>query len=411
MKLEILNAMSEQEIIEALGTRKEKIEIARKLKELKLPHKKSEKYRYYDIESFLHKEITLPKSGFEAKEHKNALIIENAKVIAIPKQEGVEVTFKEFSDVASNHFDSLYYLSHLLNQKAIVIRISKDSNFEIKHIVSSNEFLSYRIVLFVDSNVKAKVYESFEYCGDNLDRLLYGIDAIIARDASLDFIKNQTLNFSVEPIATNYFKLDSNATCNFLTFDFTSKSGLNIFKAELKEHAHFDATHLIYGTNSAKIGTISEIEHTEKSAKSNQDARAILNEKARGIFDALIRVTKEGIYASAHQNSKAILLNSGAYMASKPQLEIYIDDLEASHGSTTGQLDKTQLFYLRSRGINEVEARKMLILAFANSAISKIEDETIFNRVQIDFEKAYYGDTKLDCIKTCHECEENILKG
>jgi Fe-S cluster assembly protein SufD len=96
-------------------------------------------------------------------------------------------------------------------------------------------------------------------------------------------------------------------------------------------------------------------------------------------------------------------------MASKPQLEIYIDDLEASHGSTTGQLDEKALFYLRSRGIKEVEAKKMLILAFANEAIDTIKDETIANHIYVDFEKAYYGSAELDCIKTCHECEDMVL--
>ncbi len=411
MKLEILNAMSEQEIIKALSASKDKIEIARRLKELKLPHKKSEKYRYYDIESFLQKEVTLPKAEeFEPSLSTKEIVIENGKVIKVPNIEGITIEYKTFSDVASNHFDALYYLSHLLASKTIVIRISKDCAFEIKHKITTNAFINYRIALLIDSNTHTNIYESFEY-ENELDRVLYGIDAFIAKDASLKLIKNHTLSCTIEPIVTNFFKLESNAVCNYATFDFSFQNGLNIFKANLKENANFDATHLIYASNNAKFGTISEIEHIEPSAKSNQDARAILNEKARAIFDALIRVTKEGIYASAHQNSKAILLNSGAYMASKPQLEIYIDDLEASHGSTTGQLDKRQLFYLRSRGINEVEARKMLILAFANSAISKIEDKTIFNRVEIDFEKAYYGDAKLDCIKTCHECEENILKG
>jgi Fe-S cluster assembly protein SufD len=96
-------------------------------------------------------------------------------------------------------------------------------------------------------------------------------------------------------------------------------------------------------------------------------------------------------------------------MASKPQLEIYIDDLEASHGSTTGQLDKDAMFYLQSRGINKQDAKKMLILAFANELIEQIEDENLKNMVQNSFEIAYYDKIEIDCIKTCHECEESIL--
>ena len=91
-------------------------------------------------------------------------------------------------------------------------------------------------------------------------------------------------------------------------------------------------------------------------------------------------------------------------MASKPQLEIYIDDLEASHGSTTGQLDKAQLFYLRSRGIKEEDAKKMLILGFANEIIDSIENEDMRECVHASFESAYYGKPQLACLQTCGGC-------
>ena len=97
-------------------------------------------------------------------------------------------------------------------------------------------------------------------------------------------------------------------------------------------------------------------------------------------------------------------------MASRPQLEIYIDELEASHGSTTGQLDGKQLFYLRSRGITEIEARKILIQAFANEMIDEIKDESVRERIHRDFETAYYGEVNFECIETCHGCEDKIIK-
>ena len=96
-------------------------------------------------------------------------------------------------------------------------------------------------------------------------------------------------------------------------------------------------------------------------------------------------------------------------MASKPQLEIYIDDLEASHGSTTGQLDPQALFYLRSRGIGEEEAKKMLILAFANTLIDRIEDKVLREWIHYNFEAVYYGQSHVECLETCHGCEENAL--
>ena len=77
-------------------------------------------------------------------------------------------------------------------------------------------------------------------------------------------------------------------------------------------------------------------------------------------------------------------------MKSKPQLEIYIDELEASHGSTIGQLDEAALFYLCSRGITTDEARKMLILAFANEMIEAVQDSDLAQQIRDDFESAYH---------------------
>jgi Fe-S cluster assembly protein SufD len=78
-------------------------------------------------------------------------------------------------------------------------------------------------------------------------------------------------------------------------------------------------------------------------------------------------------------------------MVAKPQLEIYIDELEASHGATTGQLDKKQLFYLQSRGISYLEARKMLVIAFANTLIETVKDARHQERIKAAFEEVFYA--------------------
>jgi len=177
---------------------------------------------------------------------------------------------------------------------------------------------------------------------------------------------------------------------------------------QLREYASIESSHLLYISGNARMGTVSKIIHIGKNSSSRQKAKNILKEQSRGIFDALIKVERGGKYTKAHQNSKSILLNDGAHMVSKPQLEIYIDDLEASHGSTTGQLDEQQLFYLRSRGISKDEAKKMLILAFANELIDAVADDNIRENIHKSFEKAYYGHTYVACMETCHGCENAI---
>jgi len=411
MKPEVLNALDGSAILKELNANSSKSVASDALHRLKLPKKKTEKYRYFDIEPLINKDwniITTKEGSTERKGKK--IVIEDGSLVSACNIEGINVEVAEFNDIDSEHFDALYYLSHLLAPKTIIIRCSKDANFEIEHIVNSNNSLiNYRVAIFIDANIHCSFYDKVKGEGDG-SFLLTGYDIFTARDASIKMVKSQTLNENnYTPIFTNRYKVDANAQFKLGTFDFANANGLNIFKAELKENANFDASHLLYTSKDAKYGTVSEIVHEGKSSHSTQIAKNILDEKSRGIFDALIRVQNTGKYTKAHQNSKAVLLEKGAYMASKPQLEIYIDDLEASHGSTTGQLDEKALFYLRSRGIKEADAKKMLILAFANEIIATIDDEYTANRIYNEFESAYYGTIEIDCMKTCTGCEDTVL--
>jgi Fe-S cluster assembly protein SufD len=209
-------------------------------------------------------------------------------------------------------------------------------------------------------------------------------------------------------VASHDFSLLENAKLFFKSFDFGSGSGIQQVRVVLGKRAYASLSHLLYAENDARRGTVSQIIHQGEHSTSDQIAKNILKDRARGIFDALIRVDPSARYTKAHQNSNAILLENGAYMASRPQLEIYIDELEASHGATTGQLDEKQLFYLRSRGISEQEARKMLILAFANEIIDTVNDDDLRGQIHGSFEQAYYGQISIECIETCHGCEENL---
>lgn len=117
------------------------------------------------------------------------------------------------------------------------------------------------------------------------------------------------------------------------------------------------------------------IEHTAPHCHSSQFYRTLLNDTARGVFQGKIHVHKPAQKTDGYQLSNAILLSPKAEMDTKPELEIYADDVKCSHGSTTGPLDETPLFYLRSRGLPEKEARLLLIRAFTGEVLEKIGDE------------------------------------
>jgi Fe-S cluster assembly protein SufD len=117
------------------------------------------------------------------------------------------------------------------------------------------------------------------------------------------------------------------------------------------------------------------IEHAAPGCQSNQFFRSVLDDRAHGVFQGKIHVHREGQQTDGYQLANTLLLSEGAEMDTKPELEIYADDVKCSHGATTGQIDHDALFYLRARGIPEEAARGLLIGAFISEAIDKVADE------------------------------------
>ena len=100
-----------------------------------------------------------------------------------------------------------------------------------------------------------------------------------------------------------------------------------------------------------------------------------MDDKAHGVFQGKVHVFENAQKTDGYQLSNTILLSENAQMDTKPELEIYADDVQCSHGATTGQLDEEPLFYLRSRGLNEKEARFLLMQAFIAEIVEKVDDE------------------------------------
>lgn len=379
------------------------------LNTLKLPTKKTEQYRYFDIEKLLNRNYGLVEKKEHNIEEGMFLEIVDGSVVRAPK--GVKVMYEQERSINEEHFDPLYFVGHLLCPKVITISFETDTNIKILHrYTQKNMLIPYRIMMQTAQNIAVTVSESFIGCDANETLVLYGCDIHVSRDSRFSFIKDETLVEGIyTPLHSHSIHLAQQSSADFFSFDFGNADGLQLIQAQLMERSSFHANHLLYTKGSSKRGTVSQIVHMQKDATSSQKAKNILGESGRGIFDALIKIQPQGGGTKAYQNSQAVLLNDGAYMASKPQLEIYIDDVEASHGSTIGELDQQQLFYLRSRGITLEEARKMLILAITNEIIDAVEDEKIREAVHLSFEHVYYGQGQLECIATCHHCSDEII--
>ncbi len=140
-------------------------------------------------------------------------------------------------------------------------------------------------------------------------------------------------------------------------------------------HAGIHGAYLMRGKE--HCDNTSLIEMAVPHTTCNQVFKGVLDDESRAVFQGKIRVAKDAQKADGRMLSKTLLLSDGAEIDTKPELEIYADDVQCAHGATSGQLDDTSLFYLRSRGIPEALARNMLVQSFLVDALDQISDETV----------------------------------
>jgi Fe-S cluster assembly protein SufD len=140
-------------------------------------------------------------------------------------------------------------------------------------------------------------------------------------------------------------------------------------------HAEIDGACLVTGTRHCDNTTV--LTHASPGATSRQSFRIVLADRARGVYQGCVKVRPEAQRTDAYQMSRALLLSPNAAISTKPELEIFADDVKCSHGATAGEIDENALFYLRARGIPEAEARAILVEAFLGEALAALEDDVL----------------------------------
>ncbi len=129
------------------------------------------------------------------------------------------------------------------------------------------------------------------------------------------------------------------------------------------------------------------VDHIASNCFSNEYYKGVMSDQSRAVFNGKVMVRTDAQKTNAYQTNKNILLSDEASVYTKPQLEIFADDVKCSHGATTGQLDEEALFYLKTRGISDASARAMLTLAFAEDVISNIKPEPLRKQLETWIEK------------------------
>lgn len=141
--------------------------------------------------------------------------------------------------------------------------------------------------------------------------------------------------------------------------------------------SHMDGLYILQGDTLADNHTV--VDHRKPHANSNELYKGVIDDNAKGVFNGKIYVRPDAQKTNAFQSNRNILLSDKATVNTKPQLEIWADDVKCSHGCTTGQLDEEAMFYLQTRGINKVTARAMMLYAFAGEVLDKINSEPLKN--------------------------------
>ncbi len=232
-----------------------------------------------------------------------------------------------------------------------------------------------RLKILLEDKAQATVIEHHQGAGSYWKNM--GTEILLGAGAQLNYIRIQ--NESIDAVHTDMVHIDMNrdARLNFFSLNLGGKLMRHDVHTVINgsgAQCQLNGVNLLRG--SQHCDTTILMEHVAPNSVSRQFYRSILDDSAHGVFQGKVHVHKEAKKTDGYQLANTILLSQGARMNTKPELEIYADDVKCSHGTTTGALDEEPLFYLRSRGLSEAQARLLLIQAFVDEVIDKINDET-----------------------------------
>ena len=234
-------------------------------------------------------------------------------------------------------------------------------------------------------------------------------EVYIGENAFLDYYKMQNANNASTLINSNFFSLQKDAKIN--------SNGLSLNGGILKNNQYIKMNDKgcetsVYGLylmdKKQHIDNYVKVEHIHPECNSSELFKGILDDNASGVFNGHVIVHKDAQKTNAFQTNKNILLTDKAKVDTKPFLEIYADDVKCSHGATVGQLDPEAMFYIRSRGIGEHNARMLLMYAFADEVIQKISVEPLRFRVEDMVKKRLRGELSVcdQCVLHCSHPEK-----
>lgn len=284
-----------------------------------------------------------------------------------------------FNKVASKD-ESLTSLNTAFSKEGAYIYIPKNKAprkpIQIVHLATGNEaalLLQPRNLIVVEENAEVQIIERHQSLTKN-EVFTNSVTEIFAnKDARVDYYKVQNDNAEASLVDNTYIDQKGNSVVRVHTFSFGGKltrNNLNFYQNGERIDSTMKGVTILDGKQHVDHYTL--VHHAQPNCESHQDYKGIYDDRSTGVFNGKILVDKIAQKTDAFQQNNNVLISDKATINTKPQLEIFADDVKCSHGCTIGQLDDEALFYMQSRGIPKKEASALLMYAFANNVLESV---------------------------------------
>lgn len=382
---------------------------------LGFPTRRDEAWKYTNVASFTRASLNplfypqthldIKKSDFRYYQHikANKLVVVNgsfqkhlSEILENPENvdilsvsEAIEMRnpiFEQyFNKQARNAEENFTALNTSMFGDGIFIHVKKGVQAEfpiIWYIISKDNsdcIINPRNLIVLENGASAQIIKDYQGIGTG-DYFINAMSEVhVDEDASLDIvcIQNETAH-GLHCVNSKEIRLKKNSKFNMTAISLSGKLIRNNVRATLEdENIHCDLRGLYYGKDNDTIDNNFLVEHKAEHCESNQLIKGILKDESNGIFTGKIYVHPGANKTNAYQKNNNLLLSSSATINSRPQLEIYADDVKCSHGATNGQMDENALYYLKSRGLKEETANSFLQYAFLAEVIRNIKNDGI----------------------------------
>ena len=366
-----------------------------------IPTNKDEEWKYTSLKQLVSNDFSVEAEGEEISQDeldkstlktKHQIIFLNGEMVKKPEIDGVLVT--SYTDKNPSFEDAFTALNAAYANNGYRIHVEK--NVHLKDSIeviflsknTTNNFIQYRNRIDLNENSSIKIIEHFK-CLDNNLCFTNSLTSInLEKSSNIEFNKLQNHNDFQIVVDNTIINQDekSYSTVNTLLLGgkFT-RNNLSFYQNG--EYCESNMNGVVILNNNEFGDNHTYVDHKNANCESNELYKGIYLDKSKGVFNGKIMVRPDAQKINAFQANNNLLLSENSSINSKPQLEIYADDVKCSHGCTIGQLDDNALFYMRTRGINKEDAKTILTFAFASEAIEKLTIDELADITKKEMEK------------------------